>query len=111
MSKGHYEKASVVIKALVQGTDPETGEPFPPDSVLNRSDVLRALLTASVAIENMMSRAARRAQLPSNVGRSWERTRRTHSLPLSSPATPSRPLPLGTAEPFEPSKPDWRNWV
>jgi|SRR6185437_1700025 len=71
MSKEHHEKANVVIKALVQGTDPETGEPFPPDSILNSSDVLRALLTASVAIENMMSRAARRAQLPGNVGRSW----------------------------------------
>jgi len=57
----------------VQGTDPKTGEPFPPDSILNRSDVMRALLTASVAIERTMSRAARRAQLPSNVGRSWEK--------------------------------------
>jgi hypothetical protein len=45
----------------------------PPDSILNRSDVLRALLTASVAIERMMSRAARRAQQPSNVGHSWDK--------------------------------------
>lgn len=73
MSKGHDEKANVVIRALVQGTDPASGEPFPPDSILNRSDVLRALLTVPVAVENMMSRAERRAQLPSNVGRSWEK--------------------------------------
>lgn len=48
MSK-EYTKASVVLKALIQGNDPDTGEPFPSDSILNRSDVLRALLTATVA--------------------------------------------------------------
>ncbi len=40
MSK-EYAKADAVLKALIQGNDPDTGEPFPSDSILTRSDVLR----------------------------------------------------------------------
>ena len=64
-------RALEIIKALIQGSDPQDNSPLPSDSVLNRSDVLRALLTASAAIQSVMDRNVRRAQLPTNVGRAW----------------------------------------
>jgi len=73
MSNNKLLTANEVIKALVQGNDPTTNQPLPPDSILNRADVLRALLTASTTIDDALARAARRAQLPGNVGRAWEK--------------------------------------
>ncbi len=67
MSDNKLLKANEVIKALVQGNDPTTNQPLPPDSILNRADVLRALLTASITIDDALARAARRAQLPGRV--------------------------------------------
>jgi len=71
MSNSNYKVAAEIIKKLIEGNDPVTGEALQRDSVLNRADVLRALLTASVALEEGVARAARRAQLPGNVGKSW----------------------------------------
>jgi hypothetical protein len=68
---GNNEKALEIIKALILGLDPETNEALPKSSVLNRSDVLRAFLAATAALEQVMARSARRAMLPSGVGRSW----------------------------------------
>lgn len=64
-------KARQILQALVQGVDPLTGEELAPGSVLQHADVLRALLAGVGALEQKAARAQRRAQLPSNVGRSW----------------------------------------
>lgn len=71
MSNSNYKVAAEIVKQLIEGNDPETGKPIPPGSVIHQAPVLRALLTASVALEDGMARAARRAQLPGNVGKSW----------------------------------------
>jgi hypothetical protein len=68
---GSNEKALEIIKTLILGLDPETNDPLPKSSVLNRSDVLRAFLAATAALEQVMARSARRAMLPSGVGRTW----------------------------------------
>jgi hypothetical protein len=60
-----------IFESLVQGTDPDTGAALPSDSIVQRSTVLRALLAGIEAIELAERRAARRAHLPKNVGRSW----------------------------------------
>jgi hypothetical protein len=68
---GNNEKALEIIESLIMGLDPETNEALPKSSVLNRSDVLRAFLAATAALEQVMARSARRAMLPSGVGRTW----------------------------------------
>jgi hypothetical protein len=59
------------LQALIQGVDPDTGDELPPDTVLNRPGVLRALLAADAALDAVQARAQRRAQLPASVGKSW----------------------------------------
>jgi hypothetical protein len=65
------QRARHILQALVQGIDPLTGEELDPGSVLQHADVLRALLAGVAALEQTAARAQRRAQLPDNVGRSW----------------------------------------
>lgn len=60
-----------IFESLVQGVDPDTGAALPPDSIAQRSSVLRALLAGIEALETAERRAARRAHLPENVGRTW----------------------------------------
>jgi hypothetical protein len=60
-----------IFEALVEGIDPDTGAALPSDSVVQRNTVLRALLAGIEALEVAERRAARRAHLPKNVGRSW----------------------------------------
>jgi hypothetical protein len=64
-------RARQILRSLVQGIDPLTGEELAPGTVLQHADVLRALLAGVGALEQMAARAQRRAQLPRNVGRSW----------------------------------------
>ena len=64
-------RARKILQALVQGIDPATGEELAPSSVLQQADVLRALLAGVTALEQVASRAQRRAQLPENVGVQW----------------------------------------
>jgi hypothetical protein len=59
------------LQALVEGFDPLTGDELPPDTVLQQAEVMRALLAGIQALDAGAARAARRAQLPANVGRSW----------------------------------------
>ncbi|MDB6043734.1 MAG: hypothetical protein JWM63_2285 [Gammaproteobacteria bacterium] len=65
------QRARHILQALVQGIDPLTGEDLAPGTVLQQADVLRALLAGVAALEQTAARAQRRAQLPGNVGRSW----------------------------------------
>jgi hypothetical protein len=71
MNNNNYPRAKQVIWALIQGVDPETRKELPPDTILNRVDVVRSLLASVDAIEQVTARAARRAQLPSGVGQHW----------------------------------------
>jgi hypothetical protein len=64
-------KAVAILQALVQGVDPETGDDLPRNSVLQKAEVLRALLAAVAALETNAARALRRAALPESVGKSW----------------------------------------
>ena len=63
--------ARFVLKTLIEGREPGSGEPLPSDCVIHRADVLRALLAGLSAIEQKVARAQRRAQLPDNVGQAW----------------------------------------
>ena len=60
-----------ILNTLIQGCDPQSGEPLPGDCIIHRTDVLRALLAGLGALEETAARAQRRAQLPDNVGRAW----------------------------------------
>jgi len=71
VSGQNYRRSQQVLQALVQGLDPETGQELPEDTILNRADVIRAILTAIGALESMQARALRRAQLPESVGKTW----------------------------------------
>jgi hypothetical protein len=71
MSTQNYQRARRVLEALVHGVDPEKGCELRADTVLNRVDVVRALLTAIDALEAVNARALRRAQLPESVGKTW----------------------------------------
>lgn len=44
---------------------------LPDDSVINESEVIRAMSTAVVALDQMNARLTRRAQLPESVGKTW----------------------------------------
>jgi hypothetical protein len=66
-----HRRVREILESLVQGVDPEKGAPLPSDSVLQSASVLRALLAGIAALEDAERRAARRARLPENVGRSW----------------------------------------
>lgn len=65
------QQARQILQSLVQGLDPETGAEIPPDSVLQQPAVMRALIAALLAIEQVNARQQRRARLPDNAGRVW----------------------------------------
>lgn len=66
-----FQKATNVLQALIHGTDPETGADLSGDTIVNRIDVSRALLTAVEVMEQAQGRLLRRAQLPAAVGQTW----------------------------------------
>lgn len=63
--------AKKILGSLIEGCDPQSGEPLPAECVVHRSDVLRAFIAGATAIEQLEARAQRRAQLPGNVGKDW----------------------------------------
>ena len=65
------QRARKILQALVQGVDPATGLELEAGTVLQRAEVLRALLAGVTALDQVSARAQRRAQLPDNVGRPW----------------------------------------
>ena len=58
-------------EALQQGIDPETNKGLPKNSIVNNIAVNRAMALSVMAIDQLVTRMERRAQLPTNVGRSW----------------------------------------
>jgi hypothetical protein len=71
MKKHNLQRAKQVLRRLVEGIDPETGEELPKDTVLHRAEVIRALLTSVEVVEEAAQRASRRSQLPPSVGQRW----------------------------------------
>ena len=69
--KNQFQRARVVIQSLVQGVLPGSGKDLPKDSIVNEVEVTRALGTAIMAIDQVSTRLARRAQLPESVGKPW----------------------------------------
>jgi len=67
------QRARDILQSLVDGIDPSTGEDLPPGSILQKAEVLRALLVGLTALETVAARAQRRAQLPGNVGHVWSK--------------------------------------
>ena len=91
MSTQNYQRSKQVLQALVQGIDPDKGTELPADTVLNRVDVVRALLAAIAALEAMTARAQRRAQLPTSVGKTWSETEEQQ---LKEEFAANEPVPL-----------------
>jgi hypothetical protein len=64
------QRAHEILLHLVNGVDPSTQQELPSGTVLDRPEVVRALLIGSTAIGEKVARASRRAQL-GNIGKTW----------------------------------------
>ena len=64
--------ARLILEALADGIDPETGEVFPAESPYQRADVVRALYVAIRALDSTETKAAKRADLPAQAGKAWD---------------------------------------
>jgi len=65
------QEARRVIDTLADGVDPESGEILPPESVLQRPSVLRALFVASRALAGEDTTAKISRTPPSQAGKPW----------------------------------------
>ena len=67
------EVARKILQALIQGNDPQSGQALPEGggSVLQRADVMRALLAGVGALIEQEARAEKRSLKPQNMGRRW----------------------------------------
>lgn len=72
--------AQQIIDKLAEGVDPETGEVLPPDSPLSSPNIIRALFTASRALDAAKTkkqdvrgaqRSKNREGIPSMAGKPW----------------------------------------
>ena len=66
-----FNQALEVIEALSEGIDPESGELLGNDSCFNNPRVIRALFAAKEALNNSISAAKRKSQLPEKSGSPW----------------------------------------
>lgn len=64
-------RAREILNGLVLGIDPLTREPLPEGTVLEKADIVRAMIVAVASLDLSLQRDARRSQLPRNIGRSW----------------------------------------
>ena len=69
-------KALAVLKALANGTDPATGEPFPAGSAYQHPETVRALFSAIGMLDNAAPPASPKPatagkSAPENSGRPW----------------------------------------
>ena len=65
-------KAIIIIEALANGTDPLTGEVFPPDSPYQQVEVVRALFLASEALKKVKDKNAPPVKGLENRGKPWD---------------------------------------
>ena len=108
MSISNFQRSREVLQALAQGVDPENGTQLPADTILNRVDIVRALLAAIAALDAVCARAMRRAHLPESVGKKWsaeeERQLKAEfagSQPVSDIATKHRRTIRAIEDPLE----------
>jgi hypothetical protein len=64
-------QALAVVRSLANGTDPESGEVFPPQSVYQRPQIVRALYEAASALERVERFDRRKTELPAKTGQPW----------------------------------------
>jgi hypothetical protein len=65
-------KALEIVRALADGTDPYTGEVYPPESPYQNAETVRALFTAIDALERAERRKKRKRALPERAGQPWD---------------------------------------
>jgi hypothetical protein len=75
-------RAREILRALVQGVDPLNGDARPADTVLQRADVLLALLAGSAALGRHAARMSRRSHHARRVGRDWSMEEHSDLLEL-----------------------------
>ena len=63
--------ASHILDSMAAGVDPATGEELPHSVILQKADVLRALVAGSAALKIVDKRDKRRAHIPKNNGKPW----------------------------------------
>ena len=64
-------QALAVVRSLANGIDPESGEVFPPQSVYQRPQIVRALYEAASALERVERFERRKTELPAKTGQPW----------------------------------------
>lgn len=64
-------RARGILEALQHGIDPIANSELPGNSIVNNIEVNRAIGLGVLVLDQMNARMQRRAQLPSNVGRTW----------------------------------------
>lgn len=64
-------EAKMIIHALANGIDPETGEVLPTESTFNNPQVIRALFIATMALDTATKHFERPQKLPKNAGAIW----------------------------------------
>ena len=69
--KSQFQKARAVLQALLHGFHPVTGDELPREDIVNNIEVIRAMSTAVIALDQMTVRLVRREQLPEKVGKAW----------------------------------------
>jgi hypothetical protein len=74
LNKMDKSKAITIIEALANGTDPLTGEIFPPASPYQQIDVVRALFRASDALKKVKDKNAIPVKGLENRGKPWDET-------------------------------------
>ena len=65
------ESALPIVKALADGINPVTGEPYAEDSPYAEPRALRALFSAVDLMQREVERERRRERLPANFGKPW----------------------------------------
>jgi hypothetical protein len=62
-----------ILQEMALGNDPFSGQPLPPDHILHRPEVIRALMVATAAI-TQPRKAKQSASGPQRAGTSWTDT-------------------------------------
>jgi hypothetical protein len=89
--KNQFQKARVVLQALLHGLHPVTGDELPKEDIVNDIEVNRAMAMAVMALDQMMARLTRRETLPEKVGKGWTEEEEQQ---LRDAFIRSEPLPL-----------------
>lgn len=89
--KNQFQKARVVMQALVHGLHPATGVELPREDIVNDIEVNRAMSTAVMALDQMVARLTRREMLPEKVGQGWTEEEEQQ---LRDEFSRNEPLPL-----------------